>query len=252
MSLLRHTASVAGAGALVLALGVPVASAGDLPLTQDQMLQASIRLADVPASFSDDPTRSPSYSGPRDTEPFEMCVDKDGHKVFGPRPVQRANVSIGLSQTGSGSDITAARAVSTDIYGYQSTTRAAKAWKAVSEARARCERQVNKPMDFNGVSIDIEVVQTLVTSRAYRGMPGFTLEQDVSTDVSGGAEKQELAIFVDGYTSYRRVGTTIVRAQFANYDQESLQSVTLTPAWRKFTRQAARIVADRIWDRRGQ
>lgn len=168
----RAAGTIVMAAFVALAVAAPAATADtarELPLTKKQMLAASIRLSDVPASFSDDPSRSFSYSGPDHTAPFEMCVDKDGHKVFGPRPAQRANASIGLSQTGSGSNITAAEAVSTDIYGYRSTAKADKAWRALQAARARCAPTLTKPLDYNGVSIDILVVQTLADSKAYKG-----------------------------------------------------------------------------------
>lgn len=245
MSLLR-AASAATAGAVLVAVAAPALGAMRPPLTEQQLQQASMQLADVPSSFSDDPSYEWSYSRPGHTSRFEMCVDKDGHKVFGAKPLQRQNATVELSHTGSGNDITAARVVSTDIYGYRSQKVAQRVWHRMKKDRARCEPQLDKNLPFQGVTIDIHVTQTIKILGRLKGSRGWSLEQDVSTDIGAGAGAQDLAIFVDGYTVYRRHGTTIMRAQFANYDQESLSSVTLTPQWRSFTRKEARTMVNRI------
>ena len=118
---------VATAGLVVFgvsALAVP-ANAGDataaFPLTQAGMASASLRASDIPKALAKDPKRSLSYTTVPKTHQFEMCVDKNGKKVFGARPLQHENSSVVLSQTGSGDNITATVAVSSDIYGYSST-----------------------------------------------------------------------------------------------------------------------------------
>ncbi len=242
---LKVAGAVTGA-AVLLSAATPAVGSVSPPLTQPQLQRAALQLSDVPASFSDDPSYEASYSGPGHTSRFEMCVDKDGHKVFGRRPLQRQNATVELSHTGSGDNITAARVVSSDIYGYRNKATAQRVWQRMKRDRARCEPQLDKNLPFQGVTIDIHVTQTVKTLARVKGSRGWSLEQDVSTDIGAGTGAQDLAIFVDGYTVYRRHGTTIVRAQFANYDQESLASVTLTPRWRRFTRQEARTMVNRI------
>lgn len=237
---------VLATAALGASLTAATADTPATPLTERQLQAASLQLADVPRSFSDDPQYESSYSQPGHTARFEMCVDKDGHKVFGRRPLQRENATVALSQTGSGENITAARVVSTDIYGYRSADAARSAWKQLKQDRSRCEPDLVKNLPFQGVAIDIHVEQTIKQLGRHRGSRGWSLEQDVSTEIGAGTNAQQIAIFVDGYTVYRRHGTTITRAQFANYDQESLASVTLTPQWRSFTRQQARVMVNRI------
>ncbi len=241
-ALAKMTAVLAATGAVVA--GVGPAQAVHLVPSPAELQSASLQLSDVPPSFSDDPKWESSYTGPGDTRRYEMCVDKDGHKVFGTPPQQHENATVALDQTGSGENITAAKVVSSDIYAYRTRRVAHRAWRDLRKARARCAPTISKPMDFDGVMIDVEVTQAIRGLPRYHGSRGFSNHQKVSTVIKGGSQGME--IYVDGYSAYRRVRNSILRVQFAHYDQDSLASVTLPPKYLRFTRHEARVIVDRL------
>jgi hypothetical protein len=174
-----------------------------------------------------------------------MCVDKDGHKVFGRTPVQRANSAISLYQQGSGSDISATRSVSSDIYSYATKAKAKAAWRALLAAKKRCAPTAGTTLPFQGVNVDVEATQQLKTSQVSSGIPGYTIEQKVAL-AAGESGPGGLSIWVDGFTAYRMVCKTIVRAQFANYTTISLADSQLTNSWRNFTAAVALKIAKRV------
>lgn len=220
-------------------------SSTKLPLTKGGMYSASLRASDVPASFGNNLDRALSYTSGSATEQFEMCVDKNGNKVFGARPAQHANSSIPLSQTGAGNNITATVAVSSDIYGYASTKSATKHWKQLKKATSRCAKQLNKPIDVSGVSVNANVYQQYKRLQKDCGHPGFRIAQQVEVDVASGAPGG-LTIYVGGYSVYRQVGTSILRVQFANYTQASAVASKIKPKWASFTRSEATRIANRV------
>lgn len=232
-----------------LAFGASPAHAGGvnpgLPLTEKGMAWASLRASDVPASFTKNPKRSLSYQTTPKTAPFEMCVDKNGNKVFGAKSVQHENSSIPLSQTGSGDNITASVAVSSDIYGYVSVKSAKKKWKALKKATSRCAKAVNTPVAVAGDMVKANVEQQKKTLAKAHGFEGFRIAQQVAVDVGSGATGG-LTIYVGGYSVYRQVGTTILRVQFANYTQTSAAESKIKPRWSKFARAEAARIAVRV------
>ena len=244
LRLKSSTAAVLVVAALS-AIAAPTASA--LPYSKAQLLKDSLQVGDVPASFfvNKPKTRELSYSAKPNTKPFEMCVDKDGHKVFGVAPAQRANSAISLYQQGSGSDISATRSVSTDIYAYATKAKAKTAWKALLAAKKRCAPTAGTTLPFQGVNVDVEATQELKTSKVSSGIPGYTIESKVAL-AAGNSGPGGLSIWVDGFTAYRMVASTIVRAQFANYTTVSLADSQLTATWRNFTAAAALKVAKRL------
>ena len=209
--------------AALSAIAAPSASA--LPYSKAQLLKDSLQVNDVPSSYfiNKPKTRELSYSAKPNTKPFEMCVDKDGHKVFGVAPAQRANSAISLYQQGSGSDISATRSVSTDIYAYATKAKAKAAWKALLAAKKRCAPKAGTSLPFQGVNVESKVALA-----------------------AGNSGPGGLSIWVDGFTAYRMVASTIVRAQFANYTTVSLADSQLTASWRNFTAAAALKVAKRV------
>jgi hypothetical protein len=231
--------------AALSAIAAPAASA--LPYSKAQLLKDSLQVGDVPASFfvNKPKTRELSYSVQPNTKPFEMCVDKDGHKVFGRTPAQRANSAISLYQQGSGSDISATRSVSSDIYSYATAAKAKAAWKALLDAKKRCAPKAGTTLPFQGVNVDVEATQQLKTSKSSGGIPGYTIEQKVAL-AAGESGPGGLSIWVDGFTAYRMVCKTILRAQFANYSTISLADSQLTATWRNFTAAEALKIAKRV------
>ena len=231
--------------AALSAIAAPSASA--LPYSKAQLLKDSLQVSDVPSSYfiNKPKTRELSYSAKPNTNPFEMCVDKDGHKVFGGTPAQRANSAISLYQVGSGSDISATRSVSTDIYAYATKAKAKTAWKALLAAKKRCAPTAGTTLPFQGVNVAVEATQELKTSKVWNGIPGYTIEQKVAL-AAGNSGPGGLSIWVDGFTAYRMVASTIVRSQFANYTTVSLADSQLTASWRNFTAAAALKVAKRV------
>lgn len=209
--------------------------------------RASLQVSDVPDSFFVNGARERqlSYSSGSKTKRFEACVDKDGNKVYGTRPGQHENAMVVLYQEGSGSDTKAERAVSTDIYAYASRGAALRAWRQLSRDRARCAPTAGTQVPFKGVEVDVDARQVLRTLPRRSGMPGYTLEQNVSTAVAAGTPGG-LSLWVGGFTAYRRVGRAIVRAQFANYNTVSKSGAALTDRYRSFTTDEALRVARRL------
>jgi hypothetical protein len=243
--------SVAAAGLVVAGMSASAvpANAGDVvaafPLTEAGMASASLRASDIPKALATNPKRSLSYHAVPKTHQFEMCVDKNGKKVFGAKPVQHENSSVVLSQTGSGDNITATVAVSSDIYGYSSTTSAKKKWKALKKATSRCAPAVNAPVTVTGDIVKANVTQQKKTLAKTHGYEGFRIAQQVAVDVGSGATGG-LTIYVGGYSVYRQVGTTILRVQFANYTQTSAADSQIKPAWSAFARAESVRIADRV------
>jgi hypothetical protein len=244
MKLKSSTTAVLVVAALS-AVAAPSASA--LPYSKAQLLKDSLQVSDVPSSYfiNKPKTRELSYSVQPNTNRFEMCVDKDGHKVFGRTPVQRANSAISLYQQGSGSDISATRSVSSDIYSYATKAKAKAAWRALLAAKKRCAPTAGTTLPFQGVNVDVEATQQLKTSQVSSGIPGYTIEQKVAL-AAGESGPGGLSIWVDGFTAYRMVCKTIVRAQFANYSTVSLADSMLTATWRNFTTATALKIAKRV------
>lgn len=231
--------------AALSAIAAPAARA--LPYSKAQLLKDSLQVGDVPASFfvNKPKERATAYSVQPNTNRFEMCVDKDGHKVFGVAPAQRANSAISLYQVGSGSDISATRSVSSDIYAYATTAKAKAAWRALLAAKRRCAPKAGTTVPFQGVNVDVEATQQLKTSKVSSGIPGYTIEQKIAL-AAGESGPGGLSIWVDGFTAYRMVCKTIVRAQFANYSTISLADSQLTATWRNFTAAEALKIANRV------
>ncbi len=208
---------------------------------------ASLRVSDVPASFFVNGARERqlSYASGSKTKRFEACVDKDGNKVFGARPGQHENSVVELYREGTGSDVKAERVVSSDIYAYASRGAARKAWKQLNRDRRRCAPKAGTKVPFQGVDVEVEALQELRTLRTSSGMPGYTIEQNVSAAVGAG-QPQGLSLWVGGFTAYRQVGKAIVRAQFANYSTISVAGAALTGEYRSFTTGEALRIARRL------
>lgn len=217
------------------------------PYARATLERASLQVSDVPGSFFVNGARERqlSYASGSKTERFEACVDKDGNKVFGSRPDQHENSVVELYRDGSGDDIKAERAVSTDIYAYSSRTAAVRAWKRLNRARSRCAAKAGTSVPFQGVDVEVEALQELRRLATVSRMPGYTIEQNVSV-AAGAGSPQGLSLWVGGFTAYRQVGNAIVRAQFANYSTVSASGAALRSSWLSFTRAEALRVARRL------
>jgi hypothetical protein len=165
--------------------------------------------------------------------------------VVGCAPLQHANAAISLYQLGSGSDISATRSVSSELYSYATRAKAKAARKALLAAKKRCAPKAGTSLPFQGVNVDVAATQQLKTSKSSGGIPGYTIEQKVAL-ATGESGPGGLSIWVDGFTAYRMVCKTIVRAQFANYSTISLADSQLTASWRNFTAAEALKVARRV------
>jgi len=246
---LLRTATL-GAAAMVasgISLAVP-ATAGDvrLPLTESQLRSASLKISDVPRSFSDNPSRTLAYAKGANTNRFEMCVDSDGEKVFGARPAQRMNSTVSLAEEldADGSPIKQ-RVVSSDIYGYTSVAVAKKSWKKLTKATKRCAKVINKPFQQGDLKILADVTQKTKKLMTINGSPGFPVKQQVAIDIGSGAP-DDVKIYVGGFSAYRQTGTTILRVQFANYSTQSKSQSKIKKTWAAFTRDESVTVADRV------
>ena len=229
--------------AALSAIAAPSASA----YSPARLLNDSLQVGDVPTSFfvNKPKQRATSYVEQPNTKRFEMCVDKDGRKVFGLAPAQHANAAISLYQQGPDTDIRATRSVSSDIYGYANTAKAKAAWKALLAAKHRCAPKAGTTRPFMGVTVDVEATQQLKTSKSSGGIPGYTIEQKVAL-AAGESGPGGLSIWVDGFSAYRMVDATIVRTQFANYTTISLAKSKLTASWRNFADAEALRIARRL------
>lgn len=250
---MRRLLAVAGSATAVLTIMATATPATALPAgdyssaLKKELTAASLRVADLPTSFSKKPKRSVSYSKAPHTDPFEMCVDKNGEKVFGAAARQHLNSSISLSQSGTGDNVSASVAVSSDTYVYPSVRSASKRWRALKKGTRQCAPRINKPIDVSGASIKAIVHQRTKSTRPSTGGRGFTISQRVIVDVSSGAGSG-ISIYVGGYSAYRHVGKSIVRVQFANYNQASAASSKIKPKWAKFTRKEAVTIVRRMAD----
>ena len=242
MTTARAATTLAVAG-LICAVGAPAAAAA--PYSKAKLLAASLQAADVPGAFfvNQPKSHSTSYSRAPQTKRFEICVDKDGNKVFGSAPIQRANSSVSLYQQGSGSDITATRSASSDIYTYASHARTRAAWRALAKATERCAPTAGTTRSFQGVTVDVLATQKVRSSATVAAMVGFTVTQNVAVAASGSGGLQ---LWVGGFTAYRSVAGAIVRSQFANYSTIALSDSTLKPAWTAFTRKEAILIGLRL------
>ncbi len=243
MAAVRAATTLAVAG-LICAVGAPAAAAA--PYSKAKLLAASLQAADVPSAFfiNQPKSRSTSYSRVPQTKRFEICVDKDGNKVFGSTPSQRANSSVSLYQQDSGSDIPARdRSASSDIYTYASHARARAAWRALVKATERCAPTAGTTRSFQGVTVDVLATQQVRSSATVAAMVGFTVSQNVAVAASGSGGLQ---LWVGGFTAYRSVGGAIVRSQFANYSTIALSDSTLKPVWTAFTRKEAILIGLRL------
>ncbi len=249
----RVTLATAALGTAALcgsAIGVAApATAGDvgLPLTKAQMLSASLQLSDVPSSFSDDPSWETAYGKGSKTFRFEMCVDKDGEKVFGARPAQQMNSTVTLVEKfDDDGEPVKQRVVSSDIYGYKSASAAKKAWKKLNQATKRCAKKINEPFDIGDDFELLAIVkQKTKPLNTYNGAPGFAVKQDVAIEIAEGTP-DELNIYLGGYTNYRQVGTTIQRVQFANLNTKAKSKSKIKKKWASFTRSESKTIAGRV------
>lgn len=223
------------------------ASAGDLPCSQyqpHQLAAASMRAADIPKRFGRNPERAVDFRGCGQTKSFEVCVDRNGRKINGAVPGTHMNVSYTLYSKGSGNNVTETVATSSDIYSYPTAAAAAQAWNRLNTDLARCAPTVKTQRVMQNIPIDVWVTQRVRKVKSVGGSAGFQNGQTVAVDAGSGP--QQLLIFVDGFTSYRLAKSTIVRTQFAHYNQTSLASVRLSVGRKRWTGREAVTVASRI------
>ena len=243
--------AIAGSMVLVSAgsflTAVPQAVAGDLPCSlyrPSQLAAASMRAADIPARFGSDPQRAVDYRGCGQTRKFEVCVDKNGRKINGAAPGSHMNVSYTLYSEGSGNNITETVATSSDIYSYPTTAASTAAWNRLVSDISRCAPTVKTQRVMQNIPIDVRVTQRVRKLRTVNGFAGFQNGQTVAVDAGSGP--QQLLVFVDGFTAYRLAESTIVRTQFAHYNQTSLASVRLSIGRKRWTAREALTVAGRV------
>ncbi len=175
---MRRTTAVLGTVA-VLGLGIAAASpsnAGDspLPLTESQMRQASMKLRDIPDSFSNDPQRSTEYEQGADAARFEICIDDNASKVFGKPPVQDMDATVMLKDSSDSMDNFKQRATRSDIEGYSSTKAAQKSWKKLVKATDRCAKKVTENTDVEGQPATAKIKQKVADLPRVGGAPGFS------------------------------------------------------------------------------
>ena len=239
--------SLVVASLAVLLVTGPPASAGDTPCSQygpRQLAAASMRAGDIPERFGSQPTRAVDYRGCGQTKKFEVCVDKNGRKINGVAPGSHMNVSYTLYSRGSGNNITETVATSSDIYSYPTVSASSRAWNRLTSDIARCAPIVKTQRVMQNIPIDVVVTQRVRETKTVNGFPGFQNGQTVAVDAGSGP--QQLLVFVDGFTAYRLAGSTIVRTQFAHYNQTSLASVRLSTGRKRWTAREAVTVANRI------
>lgn len=245
----KQVALIGTATMVVSAIGLAApAVAGDagLPHSKSQLLSASLKVSDVPSSFSDDPSRETDYAKGSKTFRFEMCVDSNGEKVLGKKPIQEMNSTVSLvEKLDPDGEPIKQRVVSSDIYGYSSANAAKKAWKKLNKATKRCAAKINEPFDLPGVSLSAIVKQKVKPLSTSNGAPGFSVKQNVAIDIGTGAP-DEIQIYLGGYTTYRQVGTTIQRVQFANLSTKSKAKSKIKSKWAAFTREESVTIANRV------
>ena len=235
-------------GAVVIALlgpvGVPALAPG--AESKQRLDWASLQLSDIPRYLSKDPSREFAFSRAPTTDPFEMCVDKKGRKVFGKAPAARANASITLQQTKTPSGIDAVRSISNDIYAYGSRSKAKKAWNGLVRATSRCAAKAGRKVDVAGQKANAEAVQKVRPLRKGHGRRcGFSVSQRVAVSFPG-EDGQTLNLFVTGFSAYRLEGRYLVRTQLANENSISRSKAKLKPRWRKFDIAALGTITDRL------
>lgn len=213
---------------------------------EQRLDRSSIQLSDIPSYLSKDPSREFAFARAPATNPFEMCVDKQGEKVFGKAPSARANASITLQQTQTPSGIDAIRVISSDIYDYGSRSKAKKAWRKLVRATSRCAGKTGKKVDLAGQTVDAEAVQKVRPLRKGREKScGFSVSQRVSV-IAPGQGGQALKLFVTGFSAYRQDGRYIVRTQLANENPIARSKARLKSKWRKFAISALGTVIGRL------
>ena len=214
--------------------------------SKQRLDRASLQISDIPAYLSKDPTREFAFSRAPATDPFEMCVDKKGRKVFGKAPAARANASITLQQTKTPSGIDAVRSISNDIYAYGSRSKARKAWNELVRATSRCAGKAGRKVDVAGQKADAEAVQKVRPLQKGHGKRcGFSVSQRVAVSFPG-EDGQTLNLFVTGFSAYRLEGRYLVRTQLANENSISRSKAKLKPRWRKFDIAALGTITDRL------
>lgn len=213
---------------------------------EQRLDRASLQLSDIPAYLSRDPSREFAFSKAPATDPFEMCVDKQGEKVFGKAPTARANAAITLQETKTASGIDAVRVISSDIYDYGSRSKAKKAWRKLVRATSRCAPKAGKKVDVAGQTVDAEAVQKVRPLRkGQKKSCGFSVSQRVSV-IAPGQGGQALELFVTGFSAYRQDGRYIVRTQLANENPIARSKARLKSKWRKFSISALGTVIGRL------
>ena len=232
------------AGLVAIGLASPAfASATE---SEQRLDRASLQISDIPLYLSKDPSREFAFSRAPATDPFEMCVDKKGQKVFGKAPAARANASITLQQTKTPSGIDAVRSISNDIYAYGSRSKARKAWNELVRATSRCAGKAGRKVDVAGQKADAEAVQKVRPLQKGHGKRcGFSVSQRVAVSFPG-EDGQTLNLFVTGFSAYRLEGRYLVRTQLANENSISRSKAKLKPRWRKFDIAALGTITDRL------
>lgn len=234
---------------IAVAVGlVPIATAAASPYTEKEMVHASLRASDVPKSYfvNQTPSRDLAYTGSPNAKHFEMCVDKDGNKVWGDAPVAHENATVVMEQVGEGADTQKLLAITSDIYTYKGKDAAQQAWKNLKKATKQCAPSAGTQVPVGDKEmVDVIATQTITTLKKHNGQEGFSNEQHVAVAVAPG-DPAGISLWVGGYTAYRVVGKAIVRAAWANYTRASLEDAALMKSWLKFTREEANTIADRL------
>ncbi|MFM8520290.1 MAG: hypothetical protein ACKOB2_07850 [Solirubrobacterales bacterium] len=235
-----------GAVVLMPLLALVIPALAPAAESEKQLDRASLQLSDIPSYLSKDPSREFAFSRAPATNPFEMCVDKQGRKVFGAAPSTRANAAITLQDTKTASGIDAVRVVSSDIYAYRSRSKAKQAWRKLVRATSRCAGKAGKKVDVAGQEVDAEAVQKVRPLRKGTGKRcGFSVSQRVSVRAPG-QDGQALKLFVTGFSAYRVEGRYLVRTQLANENPIARSKARLKPRWRKFAISALGTVIGRL------
>lgn len=230
-----------------------VANAAARPYTEGEMKHDSLRVSDVPDSYfvNQPKQRALAYTAVPNTKQFEMCVDKDGHKVFGDAPAGHENSSIFLQQNGEGADATKVLAVSSDIYTYASKTATKTAWSNLKTATSRCAATAGTQVPIGDKElVDVTATQTITPLAWKGGGKGFSNEQHVAALIAPG-DPEGISLWVGGYTAYRVVKKAIVRVQWANYSRTSAEDAALKSKWIRFAYDVTGSIADRVAAKQG-
>ncbi len=182
-------------------------------LTRSEMQSALMRKSDVPRSVrfaGQKLQRETSFFPSSETLGPDLCISRNGDDIRGRKPVNSALAEIQLAASDLEGTISTA---SNTIYNYGTPRHAQAAWKQMRHVvKKRCVGTVPFNLSEDGTTASGTVTQKSRSTKKLFGARGFTLFSDVSLSVSGPID---ISIIGDQFAAYRRVGSAVVRVEFA-------------------------------------